>query len=451
MKKMRLFSAILSLCLLSVSLLSVPACAVADIDIAATHTLLIDVEHDEVLYAQAADEKAYPASITKVMTALLVLEAVDRGELSLDTVITASGTFHTGLTSDGSTQNIQTGETLSVRNLLYCLLLPSANEAANILAETVSGSVRDFVKLMNVRAEELGCTGTHFTNATGLHDDDHYTTAHDIYRFAKEAMTHDTFRQIVSTSEYYVPATNLSEQRHLINTNALLSNLKYRGYVYQYAIGIKTGSTDEAGVCLVAAAEKDDITLISVVLGAQNVTREDGTMERQNYSESKRLLQWGFDNFTYQTILDSNLPLAEVAVTLSKQADYVVVETAQALSCMLPKDLDPTAFEQNIQLISDSVEAPVEEGQIMGTVTISYDGVEYGTVDLVAVNSVERSNLLYRTDRLRTFLTQSWVSVIMATVFLFAAIIVFRLIAFRKRRRYSSRPTRRGRYTGRKR
>ena len=163
--------------------------------------ILMDGQSGEVLYAYQApdaEQHSYPASITKVMTALLVLEAVDRGELSLEQMITASDTFGYDLETGGTTQNIQPGEQMSVLDLLYCLLLPSANEAANILAETVGGSIPDFVARMNERAAQLGMTETNFANAHGLHNASHYTTAYDLALLVQEALKHDTFVTIVS-------------------------------------------------------------------------------------------------------------------------------------------------------------------------------------------------------------------------------------------------------------
>ena len=228
---------------------------VTSLSIDAKSALLIDMDTEQVLYEQAADEQRYPASITKIMTALLTLEAVGRGELDLNDVITMDDAALADLTPDSSTAGLQAGEEITVRNLLYCLLLASANEAANALAIAVAGDIPAFVEQMNQRAQELGMSGTHFVNPHGLHSDDHYTTARDIFKMAKQAMTHATFREIVSTGTYTVPATNLSGERTLYNTNALLTSAFYPGYTYSGTIGIKTGSTGQAGYCVTAASQ----------------------------------------------------------------------------------------------------------------------------------------------------------------------------------------------------
>ena len=229
MKKYRFFSALMAV-VLSLALLPAPAAALDDPDIQAQHVILLDGNYDEVLYDKAGEEKAYPASITKVMTALLVMEAIDAGQMTADTMITASETSQQGLSIYGSTQNIKPGETMSVKDLLYCLLVPSANEAANILAEAVDGSVEEFVAHMNRKAGELGCQGTHFANPHGLHNDDHYTTALDLAHIVKAAMEYDLFRQIVYTSVYETAATNMSAPRTFYNTNGLITQWRFRGY-----------------------------------------------------------------------------------------------------------------------------------------------------------------------------------------------------------------------------
>jgi D-alanyl-D-alanine carboxypeptidase (penicillin-binding protein 5/6) len=280
---------------------------------------------------------------------------------------------------------------------------------------------------------------THFANPHGLHDDNHYTSSWDIYLMAREAMKNETFRTIVSTAEHYVPATNVSEERHFYNTNALLTPLKYPGYVYKPTIGIKTGSTSEAGLCLVSAAQQDGRTLYCVVLGAELAHQEDNSYKRMNFVESSRLLKWGFDNFSERTILESSDPIAQVEVTLS-DTDYVLARAEGTLSALLPNDVDVAQFQQTVTLDAESVEAPVAEGQVLGKVTLSYDGEEYGSLDLVALNDVERNDLLYYIDRTEKFFGQTWVKV--ALVALGVAVVAGVVVvssARRKRRRRRSR------------
>lgn len=440
MKKYRFFAFFLTLAL-SVSL-APPARAgiLEDMRVAATAALLADGTTGEVLYEFNAREKRYPASITKVMTALLVIEAVDEGRLELNKMVTVSRSAMEGLSADGANQDIKPGEELTVKDLLYCALVASANEACNILAEEVAGSVEAFVDRMNQEAARLGMEGTHFANPHGLHSDDHYTTAYDIWLMAREAMKHPTFREIVSTVDYYVPKTNKRDQRHFYNTNALLTNWRYIGYTYRDAIGIKTGSTPEAGQCLLSAATKNDRTLYAVVLGAENVQDETGTIvDRQAFSESKRLLEWGFSSFERRTILTTTDLQGEVEVTLS-QTGHVVAAPAGTLEATLPKDVADADFTVTPTFFAETVEAPVEKGQVLGTVTVSYKGKEYGTLDLVALNAVERDEWMYRGSRVKAFFGQLWVKLVLIVLAALALVLLVRwLFLGGRRRRYGSR------------
>lgn len=434
MKKYRFLALLLALVLT----LPTAAFALEDPAPAATAAILVDNDNREVLYGHNAHEHRFPASITKVMTAMLVLEAVDRGELSLDDMITASDTYQRDLAADGSTQNIKPGETMSLRDLLYCTLVASANEACNILAEAVSGSITEFVALMNERAAQLGMEDTHFTNTHGLHNADHYTSAYDIWLMTSAALEHATFREMVSCASYRVPATNLSDERLFYNTNALITSWRYLGYTYSYAIGVKTGTTPEAGQCLVSAAVKDGRTLVCVILGAANVTKEDGTLDRQSFSESKRMLEWGFENFSRQTVLDNTTPLDEVEVTLSAEVASVLVKPQYGLEATLPNDADPESFRKEVTLTQESIQAPVEAGQVLGSVTVSDGDTVYGTIPLVAVTSVERSETLYRLHLLKEFFGQTWVKVVLVVVAVLVLILILRFTLFKPRRRRKS-------------
>lgn len=450
MKKYRLLSILLTSALFS-ALLPLPALASEAPEVTARHAILVDARYGEVLYEKDARSASAPASITKLMTALLICEAIGRGELSEDQPVTASDTFQEGLHPNGSTANIKPGEVLSVRQLLYCLLLPSANEASNILAEALCGDVDSFVALMNRRARQLGCSDTRFANTHGLDQDGHHTTAYDISLFTAEAMTHPLIREIVSTGVYKMEATNLSGARTFYNTNALLSNWHYIGYTYDKAIGVKTGTTENAGRCLVSAAEdpESEEYLICVVLGAEAGKKADGSTDLRQFSESRALLKWGFQNFKRTTISRGDTPVAQVNVTLSQQADAVMVKPVGEFSRTLPVDMDLDAIESAVTLFRDTVEAPVEEGQVLGSMTLSYGGEVYGTLDLAAVNGVERSEFLYRQAQVKAFFQQRSAQLILASVMILAAIVLLRLLIFRRRRRpVGSRGNRR--YSGRR-
>ena len=416
--------------------------------------VLMDGQSGQVLYeyhAPDAEKHSYPASITKVMTALLVLEAVDRGELSLDQLITASDTFGYDLEAGGTTQNIKSGEQMSVVDLLYCLLLPSANEASNILAEAVSGNIPDFVELMNQRAAELGMNDTNFANAHGLHNASHYTTAYDLALLVREALKNDTFVTIVSSRSHEVPPTNLTEKtRKITSTNALINPLYNGAYTYNKAIGVKTGSTSAAGKCLASAAQQGKDTLVCIVLGAEEVKDEDGNLNRYQFSESKRLLQWGFASFERKALLSGN-PVAEIPVELSADTTAVAVKPGEIPQIMLPKDMDPADFQQDITLYTQTLEAPVEAGQAVGELTIRNGDTTYATVKLVTAASAQRSSFLGSVKSVQTFFGKTWVKVGLVALVVLIVVCVIRFGMFKPRKGYHGKTRRQTARQGRRR
>lgn len=452
MKKYRLFALVLVVSIMTTLLLPFQSLALEPPEFHGKNAILVDANYNEVLYEVGGYDKVYPASITKVMTALLTLEAIEAGQITAQTQVTASATATT-IPEGSSTANIQAGEVLTVEQLLYCLLLPSANEASQILAETVGGDIATFVGMMNDKAKELGCENTHFANPHGFHDPDHYTTPYDITLFMKEAMEYDLFQDIVTSPNYTIPATNLSEERIVRNTNALTSNWKYTGYLYTPGTGGKTGSTDEAGKCLVETAKKGDSYLISVVMGEpETITLADGTEKIAEFYDTIQLLDWGFENFQRTVISEDSEVVAKVNVTLSTQTDQVMVRPSGTIARTLPKDVDVDQMEKVINLFNDTVEAPVEQGEVLGTMVLKYEGEEYGTLDLVADSSVERSELLYRLDRIQKFFQNWWVKLLLVIVVVAVVALLLRTFVFRKSRRYSGvGAAKRGRYSGRRR
>ena len=439
MKKYRFLSLLLA-GLLALSL-TCPALALDDPQPRARAVILVDDDNREVLYGFHAYERMYPASITKIMTSLVVLDAVDKGELSLDTQVTASAQA-VDLPWDSSTAGIKAGEVLTVLDLLYCDLLPSGNEACNILSEAVAGTSAQFVALMNEKAAQLGMEDTHFMNPHGLHDPEHYTTAYDIYLMASAAMENETFRTIVRTPSYTLPATNLQPERVIYTSNGLLSNFYAIGYTYSKAIGIKTGNTGEAGRCLASAA-MDELgrTFYCVVLGTEDTVDENGR-HFWSFSETKRLLEWAFNNFHRITLLDQDTENVwrEVPVTLSDEADYVLAQPVGEIQATMPSDYDPKQAELVVDL-PESIEAPVAAGQKLGTITLKYGGTTYGTLEMVAANSVARSDFLYTVQQIQYYWSLWWVkSLVFAGVALVMLLIIFVAVILprrKARRRYS--------------
>lgn len=460
MKTRRILSVFLLLVLI-ITLGAIPMAAAADADmpvlpedpdILAKAALLVDVDTDTVVYDKNAHQELYPASLTKVMTALLVLEAIEDGRLSMEQEITASETAFENLASDGSTAGIKPGEIMTVEHLLYCVLVVSANEACHILAEAVSGSVEAFVEEMNAEARRLGCENTHFVNSHGYHDPEHYTSAWDMYLITKAAMEYEDFMTICDTAHVVIPATNLKGERDYWTTNHLLSTWRVIGYRNKEAHGIKTGSTDAAGYCLVSSSERGSLHYVSVILGAERV-EENGVGNIRSFSETTRLFNYGFENFTYQTVIEEKDPVQEVAVSLS-EIDRVVVSAAEDTVVLMPKGLKPEHLKRTVTLHKEEVEAPVSAGQNMGSLDLSYDGKVYATVDLLAMHDVEASQMMIFWRDARLFLEKPIVRIVaIALVVLVLLILVWKLLLSRKRYRYG-RSVGRGRssnYRGRRR
>lgn len=442
MKKRRFLSLFLLISLLVSLFLTPSASAFEEFDLDAKAGLLVEANTGEVLFEKNAYKENYPASITKVMTALLVLEAIDRGELSLSDSVTASESAVSGLPKDGSTANIKIGETLTVEQLLNCMLIVSANEACNILAEAVCGDVATFVARMNERAKELGCKNTHYVNTSGLHDPNHYSSAWDIYLIACKALTHDTFATICNSKSYEIPATNMTEKpRTLHSTNYLISNWRAVGYLYDGARGIKTGSTPEAGYCLVSSAVRGSRTLISVVLGAERREDADGVTRTYSFVETSRLFDWGLHSFESRNILSSEEPICEVPVALSGETNYVVVHPADDLTRMMPVDLPLDELDRSITLYSESVDAPIAAGDELGKLTISYKDKVYGEVPLLALSDVSASWILVAKRDITEFFSRTLVKLIcFALLLAIIAFFVYRAF-FSRRRRYGRRRT----------
>ena len=422
------------------------------IDIQAKAALLLDQNTGKIVYAKNEHEELYPASLTKIMTALLVLRAVDEGKLTMDQSITASESAFETLHDDGSSAGIKAGEILTVRQLLQCLLIVSANEAGTILAEAVSGSVSAFVEEMNAEAQALGCENTHFVNPTGLHDPQHYTSAWDLSLIATEALKYPDFLTICDSIKEIIPATNLSSERVLRTTNYLLDTWRALGYRYRNAHGIKTGSTSDAGYCLVSSAEKGELRFLSVVMGCERVVDASGKADVKSFSETKRLFEWGFENFSYKTVQSVNDMLASIPVALSQETNSVVLHPAEDVVVLLPNALSADDLKRVIRFERQSVEAPVQAGEVLAEAVLSYGDTEYAAIPLVALNDIDASRSLVLLAQAKAVLAKPIVKIaVILVVGMLLALLIWKLTIGRRRYRYGKnvRPSRN--YKGRKR
>ena len=415
--------------LLVLAALLMPVCAAEPPAITSAAAILYEVKSDEILFEYNADVQRYPASTTKLMTAVVALE---NGNLT-DTV-TVSQSALDGLPERGSSVFLIAGEEMSFSDMLNYLLVASGNDAANALAEHVAGSVDNFVAMMNEKAAELGCTGTHFANPHGLHDENHYTTARDLLYIARYAMQNPTIAEIVAKPQIELAPTNKhAESTTLTTTNHLLTRIRRSEYYYPSAIGIKTGN------CLIAAAQNDDLTYISVVLGGTET--EDG--EITSFSETIALLDYAQDGFAVQQLVKSSDPITEVPIRLATDRDTLVLTPESDLSALLPVGFDPS--EVTVDFTTDEdICAPITQGQALGQATFTYNGKEYGTLNLVASDDVERSQALYIVDRVTSFFGSTAFRIVVAAVL--ALIVLFVVWLFIMRARNKRRRRVRGRY-----
>ncbi len=386
--------------------------------------LLGDLDTGKILHSKNADQKVYPASTTKILTALITLE-----RLSLTEVVTASQEAISPINHNHSNMGILAGEQLTVEQLLYGLLVHSANDAANVLAVHISGSLEEFAVLMNQRAKELGATNTNFTNAHGFHDDNHYTTAEDLAKMAAFAMKNETFANLVSTVKYQIPPTNkYKDIRYFSNTNMMLSANKTRHHLYSACIGIKTGSTDESGNCLVSAAEKNGTRLLAVVMKCKNEGVNEGAY---SFTDSRALFDYGFENYKHITIASKDDVVESSKVREAKDSKRVSLSPLDELRVLLPKTTDLASIKAEATK-NDTIKAPIKKGDILGEVTYSLNGEILGTTKLVAINDVERDIFLHI---IFTFVDIISDPVVIVAVILLIFVILYARAVQRKKRR----------------
>ena len=437
MKKNKILPLLISLCLLF-SLFAPAASALDEPPLhSAKAVVLADMDSGRLLFEMNKDEQRSPASLTKIMTVLLAVEALERGEVSLDEMVTAQADCLAGLNTDSSTSGIQPGEIISYQDLLYCAMVHSANEACNILAHRVSGSVPAFVELMNRRAAELGCTSTHFADPNGLSNENHYTTAYEMYLITREALEHPLFAEICNTRGYDMAATNLSQARSFANSNALITADSEYGssYVYPAAAGVKTGFTQLAGYCLVSTAEKDGVRLLAVVMGCDGWLNA-GIDEYENFTDTIRLYNWAFSNFSYRQAVSSLSTVTRVEVENAVETDaYASLRPQNDVTLLLPKDLSLESVELSPTIYTEKLVAPIEAGTVLGRAEILIDGRSYGSVDLVNALKVELSRKEFVNRRVHETFSSPWIIVLIVVLAILAIGYLTLVLRYRAQRR----------------
>ena len=396
-----------------------------DFEVQAEGVYLINLDTDTLIYQKNAHKKLYPASVTKIMTCLLLVENVP----DLDnTIIRAKaailGTF---ANQNVSLAGILAGEELTARELLYCMLLQSRNEAASIVADYLGDeSINNFIAMMNARAKELGAKNTNFVNPHGLHDDNHYTTAYDMALIAKEALKHDVIKEIASTYSYKLRKTNKRDGEWLVSTNKMM--LKSSDYYRSYIKGLKTGTTTPAGKCFIAYANKGGYNYLSVMLGAP-YKDQNGNVYAENYSfsETAKLCDWAFSEFSLKTILPENESVAQIDLRLSSDSDSLLLYPKEKITALIPSDIDVSSV-QVVEHVNSHVEAPVKKGDVLGYVEVKLADEVLGITDLVAADDVDRNEFLYCLHLVKNIFTSIYLRIALVLVILFALIYVIFII-----------------------
>jgi D-alanyl-D-alanine carboxypeptidase/D-alanyl-D-alanine carboxypeptidase (penicillin-binding protein 5/6) len=428
----KIFSVLLAISVLSACISNVHA---EELNIDAPSYILIDPETGRSLAEKEPDEKMYPASTTKIMTAIIALEQGDLNQMataSAKAIDLEYGSMHIG---------IMQGEQIVLEDLLNAMMVRSANDAANIIAENVGASYDDFIEQMNKKARELGATNTHFVNPHGMHNDDHYTTVRDMATIARYAMSIDKFREIVKKPYYDMKPTNKHEEwDRLYTINRFLTNLQEYKSDYFTPIGIKSGYTSQAGNTLVSAAVNDSgMELIAVVFGAKGSNNNSDV-----YDFSKELLEYGFKNFSRKKLLKSNQLVESVNVEDATDNPSLDLVAESDISAILPSDHDLSLLEKNIVLISPTISAPVSKGDVLGYVELKQDGVLLGKTNIVASRSIDKSTkaiekfseeVASARPRLKNFLIGTATALV---AFLLLRIILRRISRARFSSRYST-------------
>ena len=404
-----------------------------DFDIHAGGVYLVNLDTDQVIYQQNAQRRSFPASMTKVMTAILLLENAD----SLDDTFPAEyAHFDEFAGLNVSSADIRAGEELTIQDYLYALMLPSGNEAANILADYAGPGIDAFVEKMNQRAKELGCTDTHFANPHGLGDPEHYTTPKDMYLITRHAMELPGFMEIVGSTRYTLPATDYAGERVLNNTNKMME----QGSIYYDSAvqGIKTGTLEE-GRTFVSSASRGGMNYLLVLMDVP-FEEKDGTESEYNLSfiDAGNFYDWVFSTFTVENLLTVNQFVDEIKVELAWEKDFIHLYPEQSITALVPIGIEEDQIERIIDN-DESVKAPVQEGQVLGSLEILLDGQSLGRVNLVSSETVARSNLLYYLDLIKTMASTWWFKTLVICIVLLCIVYGISCVFInRRRRRYKN-------------
>ena len=385
-----------------------------DLSISVRGVYLEALDTEQILYEKNADQVMAPASMTKVMTAIVVMELCE--DLDKETITAPSGIYNEFAGINVSTANILAGETYTVRQLLYCMMLQSANEAASIVADYYgNGNKQAFFDLMNQKAAEIGCQNTHFANAHGLDAEGHYSTPRDMALICKYAMKIPGFMEIVSSTRYSIPATPKQAKRILVTTIKPQDSVNGGSVYNPYIKGIKTGSTDNAGRCFASTYTREGENYLCIVMGAPY----EG-LPNKAFIVTNELYDWAWRNFLMNTVIEKGELVHETEILYSFDQSTLLLESGADFSLLLPVGADASSIQKTITLHNPQLEAPINKGDVVGEITLKLEGKTVGTVPLLSGATVERSNLLYVLYQIKYFFSSTPAKIAIAIVVLLA-------------------------------
>lgn len=382
--------------------------------------IVIDANSGDSIYAMESDKKLYPAGTSNIMTALIALEKASLGD-----TFTVTQEALQNVRYDQPQLGMKVGESYTLEQLLYAILLNSDNDAANTIAIGVSGTIDAFVDEMNKKAEDLGLTNTHFANPTGWQDANHYMSASDLAALARYAMQDSEFKNIVKTQKYDMQTPHGPQT--LLSTNHLVSRYKYPYHIYSGAIGVKSGNSADAGYCLVSAAEKNGLYIISVVMGCDNADAKDGAY---SFIDTAKMLDYIFENYKSVLLAKKGDIVYDSKVSEAKDSTRVAITVENDVYITLKNTADANLITSEVNIIQE-LKAPIHVGDYFGTITYSYNGNTVKTVNVVAANEVKRDFFLHITGSLFHFIFNP---IVLLIVLLVVAIWV-RLNVVRNRKR----------------
>lgn len=436
MKKLCIFLAALIFMLGAVVPLRASAESEALPELKSNIALLINLDTDTVVYEKEASKATDPSSLTKVVTAILAIENVQ----DLDKQVTAQEEAIDALKNVlGANASIKTGEVLTMRQLLLCMLAQSANEASNVIAQEVGGSIDNFVVMMNDFVKKIGCTSTTFMNAHGIYQEGQTTNADDLAKIAKYAIDVPGFTDLTNINDSHaliIPATNLSKERQLAQTNKML--IKTSPYYYKYATGIKTGSSGADQCCIMATATKDGYNYLCILMESPNEKSADGkTKTNFAMTEAKALFQWAFNNLKYKTIVKKGTAVDELPVEYAWSMDHIQLVPEKDISALVPADLDASGvlIVPDRDSLPEKISAPASKGDIIGTASVMVANKEVEKVNLVLPENIKRSNTLYILQQLKNVFTSTIFKVLVVLVILLIIGYIALNIAYNRKKR----------------